>query len=320
MNHFISVKDANDPHALAQLALDVKKQPFQHSGLGRNKVLGLVFFNSSLRTRMSTTRAAYNLGMQVITLNVSQDSWQLEMEDGSIMNRGTAEHIREAIPVMASYCDILAVRSFPGLKNRALDYEDRLMKSFVEMAGIPVINLESATLHPLQSLTDLMTIKEFQKSKRPRVVLSWAPHVKPLPQSVANSFAQWMMAADVDLTITHPPGMDLSVEFTGLAPIEHNQDKAFEGADFIYVKNWSSFSDYGHFSTMPEWMITAEKMKNTHEAKLMHCLPVRRNVVISDDALDSLSSLVQQQAHNRLFAAQAVLQTLLDDQLTLSRR
>lgn len=310
MQHFISVKDA-DPKSLVRSAMEIKANPFLDQSLGRNKVLGLIFFNSSLRTRMSTTRAAYNLGMQVITLNVSQDSWQLEMEDGAVMNKGNAEHIREAIPVMASYCDILAVRSFPGLKDRVKDYEDRMMRAFVQLAGKPVINLESATLHPLQSLTDLLTIREHQKTERPKVVLSWAPHVKPLPQSVANSFSEWMVAEDVDFTITHPPGMDLSVQFTGLAPIEHDQNKAFENADFIYVKNWSSFSNYGHFENHPNWMITKEKMDLTNDAKLMHCLPARRNVVISDDALDSHHAIVNEQAHNRLFAAQAVLKELL---------
>ncbi len=312
MKHFISVKDAPNPETLVIEAIALKKSPFDHQQIGKNKVLGLVFFNSSLRTRMSTTRAAYNLGMQVMTLNVSQDSWQLEMEDGSIMNKGTAEHIKEAIPVMAAYCDILAVRSFPGLKDREKDYQDRLMASFIEMAGIPIINLESATLHPLQSLTDLMTIREHQKTNKPKVVLTWAPHVKPLPQSVANSFSEWMMAAEMDFTITHPPGMDLSVQFTGLAPIEHDQNKALEGADFVYVKNWSSFSNYGKFDKNPDWMVTKEKLKATNSAKLMHCLPVRRNVVISDDALDSEHSIVQQQAHNRLFAAQAVLKKILE--------
>lgn len=313
MKNFISVKDAESPESLVQEALAIKSDPFGNKSIGSNKVLGLIFFNSSLRTRMSTTRAAYNLGMQVMTLNVSQDSWQLETEDGSVMNKGNAEHIKEAIPVMASYCDILAVRSFPGLKDREKDYQDRLMASFVEMASKPVINLESATLHPLQSLTDLMTIREYQKTDKPKVVLTWAPHVKPLPQSVANSFSEWMMATEMDFTITHPPGMDLSVEFTGLAPIEHNQQKAFEGADFIYVKNWSSFSDYGKFDKNPDWMVTKAKMDLTNQAKLMHCLPMRRNVVISDDALDSEHSIVQQQAHNRLFAAQAVLKQLVID-------
>ena len=262
---------------------------------------------------MSTVRAAMNLGMQTMTLNVSQDSWQLEAEDGAVMNKGNAEHIKEAIPVMASYCDILAVRSFPGLKNREKDYQDALMNSFVQLAGKPIINLESATLHPLQSLTDLMTIREYQTIEKPKIVLTWAPHVKPLPQSVANSFAEWMMANDMDFVITHPPGMDLSVQFTGLAPIEHNQQQAFEGADFIYVKNWSSFSDYGKFGNDLSWMVTKEKLQQTNKAKLMHCLPVRRNVVISDDALDSEHSIVQHQAHNRLFAAQAVIKKLLQD-------
>lgn len=313
MKHFISVKDAPEPEKLVKEALAIKANPFAHKALGENKVLGLIFFNSSLRTRMSTTRAAYNLGMQVMTLNVSQDSWQLETEDGSVMNKGNAEHIKEAIPVMAAYCDILAVRSFPGLKDREKDYADSLMKSFVQLAGKPIVNLESATVHPLQSLTDLLTIREYQKTERPKVVLTWAPHVKPLPQSVANSFAEWMMAAEMDFTITHPPGMDLSVEFTGLAPIEHNQEKAFQNADFIYVKNWSSFSNYGQFENIPEWMVSKEKMALTNDAKLMHCLPVRRNVVISDDALDSPNSIVQQQAHNRLFAAQAVLKQILEN-------
>ena len=312
MKHFTSVKDVADIDALVAKAIKIKQSPFSDQLIGQNKVLGLVFFNSSLRTRMSTTRAAYNLGMKVMTLNVSQDSWQLEMEDGAVMNKGTAEHIREAIPVMASYCDILAVRSFPGLKDRDKDYQDRLMGSFIELGNIPIVNLESATLHPLQSLTDLMTIREHQQTKKPKVVLTWAPHVKPLPQSVANSFAQWMVAANVDLTITHPPGMDLSAEYTGRAPIEHNQEKALQNADFVYVKNWSSFSDYGKFQSSPEWMITKEKLALTNNAKMMHCLPVRRNVVISDDALDSEHSVVQQQAHNRLFAAQAVLKELLE--------
>ena len=311
MNHFISVKDVPDPDALVAEAIQLKGSPFAHQDLGKNKVLGLVFFNSSLRTRMSTTRAAYNLGMQVITLNVSQDSWQLEMEDGSVMNRGTAEHIREAIPVMATYCDVLAVRSFPGLKDRERDYQDRIIHSFAELAGIPILNLESATLHPLQSFADLMTIREFQKTDKPKVVMSWAPHIKPLPQSVANSFAEWMIKAEVELTITHPPGMELSGEFTSGVPIEQEQEKAFREADFIYVKNWSSFSDYGKFENKPEWTVTKEKMALTNNAKLMHCLPVRRNVVISDDALDSDHSIVIQQAENRLYTVQTVLKEIL---------
>ena len=312
MNHFISVKDVPNPDELVEESIRLKHSPFAHRDIGKNKVLGLLFFNSSLRTRMSITRAAYNLGMQVITLNVFQDLWQLEMEDGRIMNKGTSEHIREAIPVMSSYCDVLAVRSFPGLRDREQDYEDRLIHSFVALAGIPVINLESATLHPLQSLADLMTIRELQKTDKPKVVLSWAPHVRPLPQSVANSFAEWMIAAEIDLVITHPRGMDLSVKFIGTVPILHQQESAFKDADFVYVKNWSSFSDYGKFENIPEWKVTQEKLALTKNARLMHCLPVRRNVVIADDALDSDHSVVMRQAENRLFTAQSVLKKILE--------
>ena len=312
MKNFLSVKDSPDPWALVQEALDLKANPFNHKTLGENKVLGLVFFNSSLRTRMSTTRAAYNLGMQVMALNVSQDSWQLETEDGAIMDKGNAEHIKEAIPVMASYCDMMGVRSFPGLIDRERDYAEILLKAFSNLSDKPIINLESATLHPLQSLTDLMTIKELSKAEKPKVVLSWAPHVKALPQAVPNSFAQWMLAAGIDLTIAQPMGMELSPEFTQGAKLEWDQDKALENADFVYVKNWSSFTNYGQLGTDASWQMTKAKLDRTNNAKLMHCLPVRRNVVISDDALDSDHSVVQQQAHNRLFAAQAVLKTILE--------
>ena len=312
MKNFLSVKDSPDPWALVQEALDLKANPFNHKTLGENKVLGLVFFNSSLRTRMSTTRAAYNLGMQVMALNVSQDSWQLETEDGAIMDKGNAEHIKEAIPVMASYCDMMGVRSFPGLIDRERDYAEILLKAFSNLSDKPIINLESATLHPLQSLTDLMTIKELSKVEKPKVVLTWAPHVKALPQAVPNSFAQWMLAAGVDLTIAQPVGMELSPEFTQGAKLEWDQDKALENADFVYVKNWSSFNNYGQLSSDASWQMTKAKLDLTNNAKLMHCLPVRRNVVISDDALDSDHSVVQQQAHNRLFAAQAVLKKILE--------
>lgn len=312
MKNFLSVKDAPDPWVLVQEALDLKANPFSHKTLGENKVIGLVFFNSSLRTRMSTIRAAYNLGMQVMALNVSQDSWQLETEDGAIMDKGNAEHIKEAIPVMASYCDMMGVRSFPGLIDRERDYSEILLNAFSNLSGKPIINLESATLHPLQSLTDLMTIKELSKVENPKVVLTWAPHVKALPQAVPNSFAQWMLAAGVGLTIAQPMGMELSPEFTQGANLEWDQNKALENADFVYVKNWSSFSNYGQLGTDLSWQMTRAKLDLTNKAKLMHCLPVRRNVVISDDALDSPHSVVQQQAHNRLFAAQAVLKAILE--------
>lgn len=311
MKNFISVKDVNDPHKLVQDAIELKKRPFSDRALGANKVLGLIFFNSSLRTRMSTTRAAYNLGMKVMSLNVSSDSWQLETEDGAIMDQGNAEHIKEAIPVMSAYCDVLGVRSFPSLINRTLDYEEPLINSFVKLSNCPIINLESATLHPLQSLADLMTIQEYQEKTNPKVVLTWAPHIKPLPQSVANSFAQWMNATDIDLTITHPAGMELSTEFSGKAKIINNQNEALEGADFVYAKNWSSFSDYGKVLKAPEWMLDTAKLNLTNNAKLMHCLPVRRNVVIADDAMNSDHSIIQELAANRLPAAQVVLKSIL---------
>ena len=311
MKNFISVEDVPSIDDLVSSASQFKKEPYQ-SNIGDKKTLGLIFFNPSLRTRLSTVNAAKNLGMEVMVMNVGSDSWQLETEEGVIMDQDKAEHVKDAAAVIGSYCDIVGVRSFPTLEDAATDYREKIINAFVQYTGKPIVNLESATLHPLQSLTDLLTIREHQKTDRPKVVLTWAPHVKPLPQSVANSFAEWMMDANVDLTITHPPGMDLSVQFTGLAPIEHHQEKAFEGADFVYVKNWSSFSDYGKFRNLPEWMITKAKLDLTNNAKMMHCLPVRRNVVISDDALDSEHSIVQEQARNRLFAAQAVLKELLE--------
>ncbi|MEP1097607.1 MAG: acetylornithine carbamoyltransferase [Cyclobacteriaceae bacterium] len=313
MKNFISVKDALDPNQLASRAIEIKKNPYGSASIGRNKVLGLIFFNSSLRTRMSTTRAAYNLGMQVMTLNVSSDLWQLEMEDGAVMNQGNAEHVKEAIPVMSSYCDVLAVRSFPSLIDREKDYREELIGSFVRLVHCPIINLESATLHPLQSLTDLMTIREHQVIEKPKVVLTWAPHVKPLPQSVANSFAQWMVAANVNLTITHPEKMNLDTQFSDGATVETDQEYALQNADFVYVKNWSSYNDYGKMIDAPNWMMTKAKLNLTNSAKLMHCLPVRRNVVIADDAMDSDQSAIQELAANRLWAAQAVLTEILRD-------
>ena len=311
MKHFTSIKDVSDPSALIKASLETKKNPHADIELGRNKTLGLVFFNSSLRTRMSTTRAAYNLGMNVITLNVSSDSWQLEFADGIRMDGGTAEHIREAVPVLCSYCDIIGVRSFPGLVNRNEDYEEKVINAFVEFGSCPVVNLESATLHPLQSLTDMMTIEEFKKVDRPKVVMTWAPHIKALPQAVANSFLQWGSQMEMDLTVTCPEGLELAEAFTGTIQVEHNQKKAFEKADFVYVKNWSSYRDYGKVVDRPDWELTLQKLQHTNGAKVMHCLPVRRNVVIADDVLDSNNSIVIQQAENRLYTAQAVLKGIL---------
>jgi N-succinyl-L-ornithine transcarbamylase len=312
MNHFLSVTDCPDPSGWAREAIELKENPYQDEHLGKHKTLGLVFFNPSLRTRMSTIKAAHNLGMKVISLNVSDDSWQLEFEDGVVMNEGKAEHIKEAAAVMGGYCDLLGVRSFPGLQNREEDYADKLIAAFKKHAGVSVFSLESATLHPLQSLADLITIEEHKKTVMPRVVLTWAPHVKALPQAVPNSFAQWMNISNVDFVITHPRGLELSTAFRGNATIEHDQDKALANADFVYVKNWSSYEDYGKVINAPGWQINLKKLAQTNNAKLMHCLPVRRNVVIADEALDSDHSIIQQQAINRLYSAQLVLKKLLE--------
>ncbi|MEM9337353.1 MAG: acetylornithine carbamoyltransferase [Bacteroidota bacterium] len=314
MQNFTSIDDVGDPMSLAHRALAIKKQPFKNNRLGENRVLGMVFFNASLRTRMSTTRAAYNLGMKVITLNVTSDSWQLELEDGAVMDQGKAEHIKDAIPVMSSYCDVLAVRAFPTLKDKEKDYKEEVLSAFLKHSRCPLINLESATLHPLQSLADLATIESYKMVERPRVVLTWAPHVSPLPQSVANSFAQWMNHTDYDFTITHPKGLELSEQFVSGANVEFSQEKALQNADFVYVKNWSSYEDYGKVIAAPDWIMNKKKLERTNQAKLMHCLPVRRNVVIADDALDSDHSIIYEQAENRLCSAQAVLESLLKDQ------
>ncbi|WP_421870482.1 N-acetylornithine carbamoyltransferase [Marinoscillum sp.] len=312
MQHFTSVQDVADPMVLVKKALAIKKDPFANKALGLNKTLGLLFFNSSLRTRMSSQKAASNLGMDVIVMNVTQDSWQIEMEDGVVMNGGTAEHIREAAAVMGQYCDILGVRSFPSLSDRDADYSEKIMNAFKAHAGCPIVSLESATLHPLQSLADLITIAEFKKVEKPKVVLTWAPHIKSLPQAVPNSFAQWLTQTDYDFTIAQPEGFELSEQFTKGAKIEHNQEAALKGADFVYVKNWSSFHDYGKVGTNGDWLVNQAKLANTNEAKVMHCLPVRRNVVIADDVLDSEHSIVIPQAGNRVYSAQAVFQEILE--------
>lgn len=310
MNQFLSLADVADPMALAEEAIVLKKNPFLFSNLGEHKVIGLIFFNSSLRTRMSTTRAAYNLGMKVISLNVGGDSWQLEMEDGVIMDGGKAEHIKDAANVMSSYCDVLAVRSFAGLEDRNLDYAEKTLNAFAKYTQIPIVNMESATMHPLQSLADLITIKE-QKIEKPKIVLTWAPHVKALPQAVANSFSQWILKSGFDLTVTQPQSMELDQKFTNGAEIVYDQNEAFENADFVYVKNWSSYKNYGLVHHDPSWIVNLDKLKLTNNAKLMHCLPVRRNVVIADDAMDSDHSIIAQQANNRTYSAQVVLQKIL---------
>ena len=313
MENFISVKDVTNISALVNEALELKKNPFAHSELGKNKTLGLIFLNPSLRTRLSTQKAALNLGMNVMVMNMDKEGWALETQDGVIMNHNTVEHIREAAAVMGEYCDIIGVRSFPRLVDQHEDYSEDFFNKFIKYAGVPIVSLESATLHPLQSLADLVTIEETKTKPRPKVVLTWAPHIKALPQAVANSFAEWMVKSDVEFVITHPEGYELAKEFTGNATIEYNQDKALAGADYIYIKNWSSYEDYGKVLSMDShWMITNEKLKLTDNAQVMHCLPVRRGIELSDEILDGPNSLVIQEASNRVCAAQAVLKKMLE--------
>lgn len=318
MKHFIAVNDVADIDALVKQALYYKANPFADKQLGAGKRIGLLFLNPSLRTRLSTQLAASNLGMEAIVFNVDKEGWALEFEDGAIMSGNTVEHIKDAAPVLGSYFDIICVRTFPSLKNKEDDYSELVISSFIRYAGVPVVSLESATLHPLQSFTDIITITEaLQKSAtanpKPKIVLTWAPHVKPLPQCVANSFAQWVNAwGAVDFVIAHPEAYELDTKFTTGATITHDQDAALKNADFIYVKNWSTYTDYGKIYTNdPAWMLTEEKLQLTNNAKVMHCLPVRRNVELSDEILDSNSSLVTTQAANRVWAAQAVLSAIL---------
>lgn len=316
MRHFLSTDQVPDINALVKKALQYKSSPFFDKQLGSNKTLGMIFLNPSLRTRISTQCAARNLGMEVIVFNLDKEGWQLEFEDGVVMNGNKAEHVKEAAAVMGQYFDILGIRTFPGLINKEEDYSEHYINQFVKYAGVPVVSLESATLHPLQSLADAITIKELRKSKKPKVVLTWAPHIKPLPQAVPNSFAQWMNHWDeVDFVITHPEGYELDNQFTGNAPIEYDQKKALQDADFVYVKNWSSYNTYGKIlKDDTSWTMTNNKLNVTHKAKVMHCLPVRRNLVIADEVLDSVDSIVIQQAGNRVWAAQAVLAEILKSQ------
>lgn len=314
MRHFTSVKDVDDVPGLLAEAIKLKKDPWAHTELGKNKTLGLIFLNPSLRTRLSSQRAGQMLGMNTMVMNFDKEGWALETRDGVIMNGDAAEHVKEAAAVMGQYVDIIGIRSFPKLKDRDEDYADLILKQFKKHSGVPVISLESAVLHPCQSLADLLTIEELKTKQRPKVVLTWAPHVKNLPQAVPNSFAEWMNVADVDFVITHPEGYELAEQFAGNARVTHNQNEAFEGADFIYAKNWSSYTHYGQILSRDEnWMITPEKMALTDSAKFMHCLPVRRNLVVRDEVLDGPNSVTIRQAGNRLWAAQAVLKKILED-------
>lgn len=320
--NFVSVHDVTDLQALAEKALGYKAHPFKDQALGPGKRIGCLFLNPSMRTRLSTQVAARNLGMEPIVFNVGSEGWQLEFEEEAIMSGSKSEHVKDAAPVFGKYFDVLAIRTFPSLANREDDYSELYINQFIKYAGIPIVSLESATLHPLQSLTDFITIKEtFKQTRKPKVVLTWAPHVKALPQCVANSFSQWMTAWNsaskgtgdgVDFVITHPEDYELAEQFTTGATIEPDQNKALEGADYVYVKNWSTYTDYGKiYCNDPEWMLTLDKLKNTNNARVMHCLPVRRNVELSDEILDSNHSLVTQEAGNRVWAAQAVLSEII---------
>lgn len=314
MKNFISVHDAGDINALVQKALAYKSNPLRDKALGANKRMGLLFLNPSMRTRLSTQLAASNLGMDAVVFNVGQEGWTLEFEDEAIMSGSTVEHVKDAAPILGKYFDILGIRTFPSLQNKVEDYSELFIKQFIKYAGIPVVSLESATLHPLQSFTDIITITEtFKEKRRPKIVLTWAPHVKALPQCVANSFSQWITEwGHADFVITHPEDYELDPTFTKGAAVTHDQDYALRDADFVYVKNWSTYADYGRiYCNDPEWMLTTEKLLLTNHAKVMHCLPVRRNVELSDEVLDSFNSIVTQQASNRIWAAQTVLSELL---------
>jgi N-succinyl-L-ornithine transcarbamylase len=314
MKSFISTLDVEDIHALIDLGLKYKGDPLIDSTLGTGKRLGLLFMNPSLRTRVSTQIAAQNLGIESYVLNVGNDNWQLEFGEGAIMNGTTVEHIKDAAPIFGAYFDIIGLRTFPGLKDRDLDYSENVIRSLQKYCNIPVVSLESATLHPLQSLTDLITIKDcWKKVTKPKVVMTWAPHIKPIPQCVANSFAQWVNAwGGADFVITHPEGYELDTVYTDGATITHNQEEALSDADFVYIKNWSSYQNYGQVKPDgAEWMLTEKHMSLTNDAHTMHCLPVRRNVELSDEILDHPNSLTTTQAANRVWAAQAVLSELL---------
>ena len=319
MKQFISVKDVANINALVKKALSYKQQPLLDKNLGAHKRIGLLFFNPSLRTRLSTQVAVQNLGMEPILFNVDKEGWALEFSEGAIMNGTTVEHIKDAAPVLGNYFDILCIRTFPSLQDRSADYSEHIIHQFIKYAGIPVVSLESATLHPLQSLTDIITMQESMDlsgtftNKKPKVVLTWAPHIKSIPQCVANSFSEWVNAwGEANFVITHPEGYELAEEYTNGATITHDQDEALKDADFVYVKNWSSYQDYGKvLCTDANWMLTNAKLAVSNHAKVMHCLPVRRNVELSDEILDGANSLVTKEASNRVWAAQAVLSEIL---------
>ena len=316
MKNFLSVQDVKSVDQMVDRALSYKSNPLQDQNLGSGKRIGLLFFNPSLRTRVSTQIAAKNLGLEAIVLNVGAEGWALEFAEGAVMNGTTVEHIKDAAPILGSYFDLLAIRSFPKFLNREDDQSEQVMNAFIKFAKVPVVSMESATLHPLQSLADMITIREeFKEKRKPRVVLTWAPHIKAIPHCVANSFAQWTNAwGGAEFVITHPKGYELSPQFTGGAEIIHDQGKALEGADFVYVKNWSSYEPYGQvLGAYPEWMLREKSFENVKNksAKVMHCLPLRRNIELSDEILDGPRSILTKMAQNRVWSAQAVLSEVL---------
>lgn len=320
MKKFTSVSDVENLQDIIKKALQIKENPLSETEKGKGKTIGLVFLNSSLRTRLSSQLAAQNLGLNVLTLNAAQEAWNLEFADGAVMNGDTVEHIKDAIEVLNQYCDIIAVRCFAGMKSKEDDVNESILSQFEQHAKVPVVSLESATRHPLQSLADCITITEnwpFDKlktEKKPKVVLTWAPHIKPIAQAVGNSFAEWMQKMEVDFVIANPEGYDLDKNFTKDVKVIHNQEEALKDADFIYVKNWSSFDEYAAMPEVKEnWMLTNEKLQKTNHAKVMHCLPVRRNVELSDEVMDGENSIIYQQAKNRIFSAQAVFSEILDE-------
>ena len=314
MRNFTKVQDIGDLHEALAKAKFVKENPYADQHLGKNKTLLMIFFNSSLRTRLSTQKAALNLGMNVIVLDINSGAWKLEIERGVVMDGDKPEHILEAIPVIGSYCDVIGVRSFARFESKEDDYTEKILNQFIQYSGKPVFSMEAATRHPLQSFADLITIEEYKKTERPKVVLTWAPHPKALPQAVPNSFAEWMNATDYEFVITHPKGYELADEFVGRAKVEYDQRKAFEGADFIYAKNWSAYQDpnYGQVLCKDmDWMVDEAKMALTNNAYFMHCLPVRRNMIVSDAVIESPYSIVIPEAANRVVSAQTVLKEIL---------
>ena len=314
MRHFTGVKDIGDLKLALEKAKYVKENPFADQALGKNRTLLMIFFNSSLRTRLSTQKAGLNLGMNVIVLDINQGAWKLETERGVIMDGDKTEHILEAIPVMGSYCDIIGVRSFAQFQSKEDDYNEVILNQFIEYSGRPVFSMEAATRHPLQSFADLITIEEYKKTPRPKVVLTWAPHPKSLPQAVANSFCEWMNAADYEFVITHPEGYELDEKFVGNAKVEYDREKAYKDADFIYAKNWSAYRDPNYGKVINKdmsWTVDAKKMALTNNAYFMHCLPVRRNMIVTDEVIESPQSIVIPEAANRVVSAQVVLKEIL---------